>query len=53
MTHPISSLDEAQIRQRAQAVLPEVLSILLGVDEPAPVEEPPHDHRQPAPVRRA
>ena len=53
MTHPISSLDEAQIRQRAREVLPEVLSILLGVDDPARLEEPRHERRDHAPVRRA
>ena len=31
ITHPISSLDAAQIRQRALEALPEVLSI-LGLD---------------------
>lgn len=28
MVHPISSLDQEQIRERARAVLPEVLAIL-------------------------
>jgi hypothetical protein len=31
MTHPISSLDQEQIRARAREALPEVLSI-LGLD---------------------
>jgi hypothetical protein len=31
MTHPISSLNRAQIKERAEAVLPEVLAI-LGLD---------------------
>jgi len=36
MTHPISSLDPAQIRARALEALPEVLSILgLEPDRPA------------------
>lgn len=32
IVHPISSLDEDQIRERARAVLPEVLTI-LGIQE--------------------
>ena len=52
MTHPISSLDADQIRERAKAVLPEVLAI-LGVEDAAPAEEPPHDDDRYASVRRA
>ena len=35
ITHPISSLSPAQVRQRAEQALPQVLSI-LGVAERAP-----------------
>jgi hypothetical protein len=31
MTHPISSLDDAQIRDRAREVLPQVLAV-LGIE---------------------
>lgn len=34
MTHPISSLDQEQVRQRARAVLPQVLAI-LGIQDRA------------------
>jgi hypothetical protein len=34
MTHPISSLNAEQVRQRAEEVLPQVLSI-LGLEQPA------------------
>jgi hypothetical protein len=33
--HPISSLNDEQIRERARAVLPEVLAILGLKDEPS------------------
>lgn len=33
VAHPISSLNQEQIRERARAVLPEVLAI-LGVEQP-------------------
>jgi hypothetical protein len=36
ITHPISSLDQEQIKARAQAVLPEVLAILGIKDDGAP-----------------
>jgi len=32
MTHPISSLSERQIRERAQSALPEVLAV-LGIEQ--------------------
>ncbi|HYW88595.1 MAG TPA: hypothetical protein VFB50_12545 [Chloroflexota bacterium] len=32
MTHPISSLSEQQIRERAQSALPEVLAV-LGIEQ--------------------
>jgi hypothetical protein len=35
MTHPISSLDQEQIRARAREALPEVLAI-LGLDQEGP-----------------
>jgi hypothetical protein len=34
ITHPISSLDQEQIRERARTVLPQVLAILGIKDEP-------------------
>jgi hypothetical protein len=34
ITHPISSLDQAQVRERAKQALPEVLAI-LGVQQQA------------------
>jgi hypothetical protein len=37
MEHPISSLDQDQIRQRAREVLPEVLAV-LGVEARRPAE---------------
>jgi hypothetical protein len=37
MEHPISSLDQGQIRQRAREVLPEVLAI-LGVEDRRPAD---------------
>ena len=36
ITHPISSLNEEQIRERARTVLPEVLAI-LGIKDERPV----------------
>ena len=39
MAHPISSLDQAQIEERARAVLPEVLAI-LGIPESPPTRQP-------------
>jgi hypothetical protein len=38
MQHPISSLDEEQIRERARAVLPEVLAI-LGIQDGSPEQQ--------------
>jgi len=35
ITHPISSLNPAQVRERAEQALPQVLSI-LGLAQPAP-----------------
>jgi hypothetical protein len=35
ITHPISSLDPEQIRERARAALPDVLAILGLADERA------------------
>ena len=32
MTHPISSLSEQQIRERAQSALPEILAV-LGIEQ--------------------
>ena len=37
MTHPISSLDTQQVRERAEQALPQVLKI-LGVDQSASLD---------------
>ena len=46
ITHPISSLDSEQIRQRALQALPEVLAILgLDARDREPAEVGTHGHR--------
>ena len=46
ITHPISSLDSEQIRQRALQALPEVLAILgLDAHDREPVEVGTHGRR--------